>query len=76
MRYGVEGEQNILTMNISGGNVTTATIPNLVPLITYEIEVAAVNSAGTGLFSPVMTATTRPSKSFKGICDKHCIIKV
>ena len=76
MRYGVEGEQNIQTMNISGGNVTTATIPNLVPLMTYEIEVAAVNSAGTGLFSPVMTATTRPSESFKGICDKRCIIKV
>ena len=51
MRYGVEGEQNTQTMNISGRNVTTATISNLVPLMTYEIEVAAVNSAGTGMFS-------------------------
>ena len=76
MRYGVEGEQNTQTMNISGGNVTTATISNLVPLMTYEIEVAAVNNAGTGMFSPVMTATTQPSESFRGICDKCCIIKV
>ena len=45
VRYGVEGEQNTQTMNISGGNATTATISNLVPLMTYEIEVAAVNSA-------------------------------
>ena len=70
MRYGVEGEQNIQTINIPGGNVTTATIPNLVPLVTYEIEVAAVNSAGNGMFSSVMTATTQPSESFRGICDK------
>ena len=76
MRYGVQGEQNTQTMNISGGNVTTATISNLVPLMTYEIEVAAVNSAGTGIFSPVMTATTQPSESFRGICDKCCIIEV
>ena len=66
----MEGEQNTQTMNISGGNVTTATIPNLVPLMTYEIEVAAVKSAGTGMFSSVMTATTQPSESFRGICDK------
>ena len=59
-------------MNISGGNVTTATISNLVPLMTYEIEVAAVNSAGTGMFSAVMIATTQP----RGICDKCYIIKV
>ena len=76
MRYGVEGEQNTWTMNTSGGNVTTATILNLVPLMTYEIEVAAVNNAGTGMFSPVMTATTQPSESFRGICDKCCIIEV
>ena len=73
MRYGVEGEQNTQTMNISGGNGATATISNLVPLMTYEIEVAAVNSAGTGMFSSVTTATTQPSE---GICDKCCIIEV
>ena len=76
MRYGVEGEQNTQTMNISGGNGAIATISNLVPLMTCEIEVAAVNSAGTGMFSSVMTATTQPSKSFRGICDKCCIIEV
>ena len=57
-------------MYISGGNVTTATITNLVPLVTYEIKVAAVNSAGiyfTGMFSSVMTATTQQSESFIGI---------
>ena len=73
--YGVQGEQNTQTMNISGENVTTATISNLVPLMTYEMEVAAVNSADiyiTGMFSSVMTTTTRQSESFRGICDKCC----
>ena len=75
MRYGVEGEQNTQMMNISGGNVAMATISNPVPL-TYEIKVAAVNSAGTGMFSPVITATTQPSESFRGICDKCYTKKV
>ena len=58
MRYGVEGEQNTQTVKISGGIAVTAAISNLMPLMTYEIKVAAVNSAGTGMFSPVMIATT------------------
>ena len=61
VRYGVQG--NIYTtMNISGGSVNNTTISNLLVSTTYEIEVAAVNSAGVGIFSPVLLAATKPSE--------------
>ena len=46
-------------MSVSGGNVTEATISGLTPSTTYSIEVAAVNSAGTGVYSspPVIAET-------------------
>ena len=49
-------------MNISGGSVNNTTISNLLVSTTYEIEVAAVNSAGVGVFSPVILADTEPSE--------------
>ena len=39
-----------------------ATISNLMSSTNYSIKVAAVNSAGTGEFSPAVTIVTRPSK--------------
>ena len=46
-------------MSVSGGSVTEATISGLTPSTTYSIEVAAVNSAGTGVYSsPPITAMT------------------
>ena len=38
-------------MNVSGGSVTEATISSLMPSTTYSIQVAAVNSAGSGEYS-------------------------
>ena len=38
------------------------TISNLMSFTTYSIEVAAVNSAGTGEFSPAIMAVTKPSE--------------
>ena len=62
VKYGVQGNHNTQTMNVSGDSVTMATISNLMVSSTYEIEVAAVNSAGTGMFSPIVMATTQPSE--------------
>ena len=61
VRYGVQGNINTTT-NISGGSVNNTTISNLLVSTTYEIEVAAVNSAGVGVFSPVILAATKPSE--------------
>ena len=38
-------------MSVSGGSVTEATISSLMSFTTYSIQVAAVNSAGIGLYS-------------------------
>ena len=38
-------------MSVSGGSVTEATISSLMSSTTYYIEMAAVNSAGTGVYS-------------------------
>ena len=40
-----------------------ATFSNLMSSTTYSIKVAAVNSAGTGEFSPAITTVTLPSES-------------
>ena len=40
-------------------NGQTATIDNLDPITEYSVMVAAVNSAGTGVFSKPVTAVTR-----------------
>ena len=39
------------TQSVSGGSVTETTIPNLTPSTTYNVRVAAVNDADTGVFS-------------------------
>ena len=61
VKYGIQGNINT-TMNISGGSASMTTISNLLVSTTYEIEVAAVNSAGVGVFSPVILADTKPSE--------------
>ena len=38
-------------MNITGASVIEATIPNLMLSTKYSIQIAAVNNAGTGVFS-------------------------
>ena len=51
VQYGVEGSGSTQTMNVSGCSVTEATISSLMPSTTYSIQVAAVNSAGVGVYS-------------------------
>ena len=45
-------------MNVSGGVTTEATISGLTPSTSYVIDIAAVNSAGTGVYSEPLTVET------------------
>ena len=51
VRYGVQGNGSTQTVNVSGGDTTETTIFGLHSFTNYSIEVAAVNGAGTGLYS-------------------------
>ena len=54
VQYGVEQK-----VHVSGGTTNEFTIPELETATTYKIEVAAVNSAGTGVYSdPVFVLTS------------------
>ena len=63
VQYGVEGSGNTQTMPVSGASTTQTTISGVNPSTTYSIQVAAVNSAGTGLYSDPETAETLPSEA-------------
>ena len=54
MRYGVQGSRNKKNLKVSGG----ATISELNSSTNYSIEVAAVNSAGTGVYSTAIFIIT------------------
>ena len=63
VRYGVQGSWSTQTRNVSGGDTRQTTIPDLNPSTTYSIEVAALNSAGIGVYSdPPVIIETLPSK--------------
>ena len=53
VRYGVQGSAvgDRTVEMVSGGDTTQTTISGLTPSTTYSIEVAAVNGAGTGVYS-------------------------
>ena len=64
VRYGVQGSGNTETVSVSEDSaLTEATICRLRDTSTYTIEVAAVNSAGTGEYSDPITVKTS-SKSY------------
>ena len=45
-------------MSVSGRSVTEATISNLMSSTTYSIQVAAVNSPGSGVYSDLLIVQT------------------
>ena len=59
-------------MSVSGGSVTEATISSLMSSTTYSIQVAAVNSASTGVYSDLLTVQTEsecnPTQCFELYC--------
>ena len=59
VRYGVQGIGNTQTETISVCGATQTIISGLTPSTNYSIEVAAVNSVGTGVFSNVIFQLTR-----------------
>ena len=65
VRYGVQGSGSTQIINVSGGDTRQTTISGLNPSTTYSIQVVAVNSAGTGVYSdPPVTIETIPSKVY------------
>ena len=65
MRYGVQGiDQGNKTVEIPIGDSSGGmyTISGLSAATMYTVEVAAVNSAGTGVYSDPITAETLQSK--------------
>ena len=62
VRYGIHGSGSTETVSVSGVEATMPTISGLMASTTYTIEVAAVNSAGTGVYSDPLTAETPESK--------------
>ena len=51
VQYGVQGSGSTQTVSVSGGGATTTFISGLEPGTNYSVTVAAVNSAGTGVYS-------------------------
>ena len=63
VQYGVVGSGSTQTMTVSGASTTQTTISGLNPSTTYSIHIAAVNSAGTGVYSDPEMAETLPSEA-------------
>ena len=61
VQYGVLGSGSILVISVSGGSVTQVTISNLISSTFYSIQVAAVNSEGTGISSELVFSETSSS---------------
>ena len=60
-------------MSVSGASVTEATISSLMSSTTYSIQVAAVNSAGTGVYSDVIV---HPDSKYIHLCFSFlCVIR-
>ena len=65
VKYGVMGSlDNGSVMNITGASVIEATISNLMLSTNYSIEIAAMNHAGTGVFSNAIIIKTFEQSKF------------
>ena len=58
VQYGVQGSGSTQTMSVTGGTTSQANITGLISATNYSFEVAAVNSAGTGMYSDPITSIT------------------
>ena len=62
VRYGVQGNGSTQTESVSGGATIEATISGLTKDTSYDIELAAVNSAGVGVYSDPLLVDTPQSE--------------
>ena len=58
--------------SVSGGDATMTTIEGLRPSTTYSITMAAVNDAGTGVYSDPTIIQTPQSKYILSV-SQHCL---
>ena len=64
VQYGVMGSGNTQTMPVDGADTTQTTIGDLMSSTTYSIQVAAINSEGTGVYSDPSTNLLTQGLSF------------
>ena len=69
VQYGITGSGNIQTMDIMGTSGTGTTLSNLMPSTAYFIKVAAVNGAGTGVYSELLVNQTTSSEKLDCLCN-------
>ena len=62
VQYGGVGSGNLMTVDVSESIVTEANITNLTSSTAYFFQVAAVNSAGIGIYSDTWMVTTLDSE--------------
>lgn len=62
VQYWEIGNRSIHAITVSSGSVFVTTLSNLTPSTSYFIKVAAVNSAGVGVFSDPVMGKTFPSE--------------
>ena len=62
------------TMAVDGASVNETTIDNLMSSTTYSVQVAAVNSEGTGVYSDPITATTEGVHYIKVINSVNIVL--
>ena len=67
VQYGEVGSGSTQTMPVSGGGMTEYTIFDLTPSTEYNVSVAAVTSAGTGVYSDEIVQRT------EGEHFPHCL---
>ena len=58
VQYTIEKNASIQTISVSGGSVTETTVFGLTPSTLDTIQVAAVNTAGSGMYSSPTTGKT------------------
>ena len=64
MKYGVMRSLNNQSKTVTGAGVTEATIFNLMLFTNYSVQIAAVNNAGTGVFSNATIIKTVEQSKF------------
>ena len=69
------GSGSSQTETVSGASVTEVTLSSLLKYTNYSVQVAAVNSADTGVFSePVLQLTNDKGKADHQFCIIHNIV--
>ena len=58
VQYGETESGSLQTISVTGGDTTSEEITGLTTSTNYTYQVAAVNSAGTGVYSDPQTITT------------------